>query len=269
MITRLRVFEGGYCRQLLALIDRRSWLFEKFQARYLALYHESRGWLLVDTGYGSEFASRVRGWPFGLYRLATPVTPLSSVRDQLAAAGIDGNSIRDVVITHFHGDHIGGLHEFPKADYHFAEEALSALLPISSWKQVHSAFVPELVPQSLRQNPRGVPFNAFRKTDDLPFLTHDVFGDGSVSLVWLPGHAPGHVGVAFSLAGKKILYAADAFWRRCQITDSVRPSGLALGFQWDRGAYERTIDQLREVHRIGVVRLAACHDSECLQNLRE
>ena len=59
----VRFFNGGYCRQLLALIDRRSWRWVEFHAVFLAVRHPREGWVLIDTGYGGRFAEATQAWP--------------------------------------------------------------------------------------------------------------------------------------------------------------------------------------------------------------
>jgi glyoxylase-like metal-dependent hydrolase (beta-lactamase superfamily II) len=40
----------------------------------------------------------------------------------------------------------------------------------------------------------------------------DLFGDGTVIAVDLPGHADGHFGLAFPMASRPFLYGVDAQW---------------------------------------------------------
>src|SRR2546430_16851695 len=107
----VRFFNGGYCRQLLALVDRRTWRFVKVAAVFLAIHHPREGWVLVDTGYGGQFFEATRGWPFWLYRWLIPATPAGPTRGTLKGAQIEPPEIRHVVLTPFLSDHIRGLSE--------------------------------------------------------------------------------------------------------------------------------------------------------------
>jgi glyoxylase-like metal-dependent hydrolase (beta-lactamase superfamily II) len=262
MIRELRAFEGGYCRQLLALVDRRSWRWARFPAVFLALRHDREGWVLVDTGYGERFRAATQTFPQRFYRWATPVTPAGGTRGLLARGGIDSTEIRHVIVTHFHADHVGGLAEFPEARVHFHADALDPLRGLSSWRQVRAAFLASLIPEWLGRQAQPVPPEAFRPAPDLPFPVHDLFGDGSIGLVPLPGHAPGQLGIIFDSAGGRELYAADAYWRRVQITGGVEPFAPVMSLQWDAPAYRQTVGLLREVHREGRYRTTACHDAD-------
>lgn len=260
MIDEVRAFEGGYCRQLLAMVDRRSWRMVRFQAVFLALRHRREGWVLVDTGYGARFHEATQRFPARFYRWATPVSPLGSTAAQLESAGIRAAEIRHVIVTHFHADHVGGLAEFPQARIHYHNGALDTLQRLSPIKQVRAAFLAGLVPAWLPDRANPIPFGAFSPAPGLPFDSHDLFGDGSVRLVHLPGHAPGQVGVGFAGPLGRELYTADAYWRRCQIVDGIEPLRIAMSFQWDAAAYRRTVSHLRQIHREGRHRLTACHD---------
>src|SRR3954470_9730252 len=104
MIEEIRAFEGGYCRQLLGMVDRRSCRMVRFQAVFLALRHRREGWVLVDTGYGTQFKAATKGFPGRFYRWATPTTPVGSTAALLETGGIRAADIRHVVVTHFHAD---------------------------------------------------------------------------------------------------------------------------------------------------------------------
>jgi glyoxylase-like metal-dependent hydrolase (beta-lactamase superfamily II) len=266
VIDEIRAFEGGYCRQLLAMIDRRSWRMVRFQAVFLALRHRREGWVLVDTGYGAQFKAATKHLPGRFYRWVTPTTSVGTTTAQLENAGIRATDVRHVIVTHFHADHVGGLVEFPHANVHYHAEALLPLQQLSALRQVRAAFLADLVPSWLPDRASLISASGFRSTPDLPFNSHDLFGDGSIQLVDLPGHAPGHVGVSFSGLKSRELYTADAFWRRSQIVDGIEPLGIAMACQWDRVAYRNTVDRLRRVHQQGRYRLTACHDDDtCAQ----
>lgn len=257
-----RFFNGGYCGQLLALVDRRSWRWVRFHAVFLAVRHPREGWVLIDTGYGGRFPGATRRWPFLLYRLATPATMAGSTADTLRAAGIAPEEIRHVVVTHFHADHIGGLADFPQATIHHHADAWRTLAALSPFKQLHAAFLPALVPGWLTERSRPIAAAAFSSGPELPFPAHDLFGDGTIQLLGLPGHAPGHLGVRLPGAERPLLYATDAYWNAAQIAGGVDLIPPVLRVQWDGRAYVETVRRLRGVQAAGTHTLLACHAPE-------
>jgi glyoxylase-like metal-dependent hydrolase (beta-lactamase superfamily II) len=43
----------------------------------------------------------------------------------LAAIGVDAATVKDVIVTHFHYDHIGNFDKFPAADYHLQDREIA------------------------------------------------------------------------------------------------------------------------------------------------
>jgi glyoxylase-like metal-dependent hydrolase (beta-lactamase superfamily II) len=68
--------------------------------------------VVVDTGFGQEEGTR-RGREF----LRSPV-------DGLALLGIDAGRVEQVVLTHFHYDHLGGQALFPRATFWVQDEEM-------------------------------------------------------------------------------------------------------------------------------------------------
>jgi len=72
--------------------------------------------VLVDTGFESEDMARRFG-----------VTDRRRVDGILATAGLPAEAVTDVVLTHGHWDHVGGVHRYPRANLHMAGRELDAM----------------------------------------------------------------------------------------------------------------------------------------------
>ena len=68
---------------------------------------------VVDTGFTAAMAAKRRR------------TFLQCPVQSLAALGIQGDSVTDVVITHLHYDHVGNFDKFPNARFHLQERELA------------------------------------------------------------------------------------------------------------------------------------------------
>lgn len=253
---------GGYCRQFQGAVDGHSLKLVRFHAVFFAIQHPTMGWIICDTGYGGRFYQASRRWPYRLFRYITPVKEQGTAAAALARVGIDPESVRHVIITHFHADHIGGLADFPKARVYYHEDALSPLAALSPLKQTLQAFLPQLVPADLSVRSQTIPQNQFQEDNELSLPVFDLFDDRTLRLVYLPGHAPGQLGIWFEHENGSLLYATDAYWRTMQIDQAVDLPRPVLKMQWDPTAYRATLEKLRRLRAAGNIKLLACHDTE-------
>lgn len=137
------------------------------------LIEHERGTLLFDTGLPLRAAG------LGTIPLddGGSIRYLHSIVDQLAAMLLKPADITYVAFSHLHSDHAGGANAFAGS---------TVLMQKAEWDS------------ALAGNPEFEPSDSFSKLkDEHARLTliegdHDVFGDGSVKLVYAPGHTPGH-----------------------------------------------------------------------------
>ncbi len=163
------------------------------------LIHEPQGYFLWDTGISDQVASMPDGW----YPTNNPKTDIHWTRaktlaSQLAEIGVRPSDIRYIGISHTHPDHIGNIERFPNVpiliqkaeyDYYFAPGKEPVAKPPS-----------DPVPTFLREHLVQM------VQEDL-----DVFGDGTVMIVFTPGHTPGHESCLVHLQKTGwILLAGDA-----------------------------------------------------------
>src|ERR1700738_4230580 len=137
-------------------------------------------YFLWDTGISDAVPAMPNGW----LPTNNPATDIhwsraKTLESQLAAIGVRPSDIRSIGISHTHPDHIGNVELFPSVpiliqkaeyDYYFAPGKEGILKPPADTK---STFLKDH-PVKLVQ-------------EDL-----DVFGDGSVMIIYTPGHTPGH-----------------------------------------------------------------------------
>jgi glyoxylase-like metal-dependent hydrolase (beta-lactamase superfamily II) len=68
---------------------------------------------VVDTGFTAEVAAQRKR------------THLRCPAESLKLLGIAPESVKDVILTHLHYDHVGGFHKFPAARFHLQDREMS------------------------------------------------------------------------------------------------------------------------------------------------
>lgn len=209
------------------------------------IHHPQRGWGLWDTGYAPRMQDLIRRWPWWLYGQMTPLhmLPELAVIAQLPRFALTPEHIRWIVLSHLHADHIAGLLDFPHATLFVTESAYRSVAHLSGIQALRRAFIPELLPADFVERAVWVgDFNAA----PLPDLgaTHDLFGDGALRLVDLPGHARGQIGMLVTTAERQILLAADGAWMTQAIRERKPPSQLTAFIVDDWPAVQTTLDRL-------------------------
>jgi glyoxylase-like metal-dependent hydrolase (beta-lactamase superfamily II) len=197
----LQLFDAGYCRHPQLVVLRNGSLKPMvFPSMFALIVHPTEGVILFDTGYSLKFFELTQRFPERLYALVTPVTLASKdcATEKLNTVGIAASDVRHVIISHFHADHIGALADFPQATYWFHQQAWDAVRSLGRWRSVLKGFLSELVPPDFLQRSRPIQAaDAIALPDRYaPFRQgYDLFKDGSLLAVELPGHACGQLGV--------------------------------------------------------------------------
>jgi glyoxylase-like metal-dependent hydrolase (beta-lactamase superfamily II) len=214
---------------------------------FALLEHPERGVGLFDTGYATRFYEATRSWPFRMYRWLTParVPPGQDAVAQLQARGVSADDVAWIVVSHFDPDHIGGLRDFPRARVYCLPEAWDAIQGLRGIAAMRRRLLPEQIPEDLASRLTligplsGAPLGPLS-------ATHDLFADGSIRLVSLPGHAPGHMGAVVRVRGGAVWFlAADAAWCRAAIRSGR--GALHRRLAYDRAMQDETYALLARV----------------------
>jgi glyoxylase-like metal-dependent hydrolase (beta-lactamase superfamily II) len=193
------------------------------------LIEHERGLVLVDTGLSPcavDDEDAIYGW---LRPLAVPkMTAGQAVDAQLAVLGRTVDDITHVIVSHSHFDHTGGLYLFPKA-IHVINDA--------EWAHVHRPL--EGHERTIRQADfASVPADSWLRVSG----DFDLFDDGAIVMLFLPGHTPGNTGVVVRLPTRTILLTMDTVHVRAAY-DSETP----LQYDVDPGQARDSIRRLKTI----------------------
>ncbi len=224
-------FAVGSCRGPERLAARgASWRTTRFPVLAVLGRHATRGWVLYDTGYAPRYFEVLRRWPYRLLgpALGARLRPGEGLAEQaLARLGVAPETVRTVVVSHFHLDHIAGLRDFPAAEIVCTEEALASVRGLrGGWRAARQVFHPDLLPEDFSSRVRPLserdagPAEGFARTWDL-------FGDGALRGVALPGHAAGQAGLRFRWGGAEYFLVADACWHAAALDEPDARLGWA------------------------------------------
>jgi glyoxylase-like metal-dependent hydrolase (beta-lactamase superfamily II) len=268
----MHVLDTGHCVHLEGVMIRGGrWSVVECHCLVALLEHPRHGWVLWDTGYAPRMLEETRRLPFRLYRAMTPLRLRKelAVVAQLPRLGLSPRDIRTVIVSHFHADHLCGLRDFPEAHFVTSRAAYDYASSRSGWQALRRGLVPALVPDDFAD--RATLIDRFG--DELlgPLgSAHDLFGDGTLRLVPLPGHARGQIGLHASTTRGPVLFPADSAWMSAAIRELRPPHAVTHGLVDDAAAVH---DTLRCLHEFAAehpeVTLAPTHCPEAYRTLAE
>lgn len=155
--------------------------------------HESLKLPLTYSCYLVRHGDRYMIWDTGNAMDGAADAPKVSLVDQLARIGVKPENVEFVGISHYHDDHTGQAAAFPKATLLIGQgdwDAIRAEAPSAADAKARAARRARFAPW-IDGGAKAVPVTGDR---------YDVFGDGSVLMLDLPGHTPGHHGLLVKLA---------------------------------------------------------------------
>ena len=179
-------------------------------------------------------------------RFAVPARDTLSPR--LAEVGIAADKVATVLITHFHADHIGGVDVVRRA---------RMLTGAGNWPRHTGSFTCRL-PTGFTPSPVRFEGDTLLSLPASAALT----ADGKVRVVALPGHTPGHVGLAVSDGGHTWLMVGDATFDEDQ---TLR--GAVTGVSQDIALAVASQRQLKALLDSAAVTLLPSHDPSVFARL--
>jgi glyoxylase-like metal-dependent hydrolase (beta-lactamase superfamily II) len=141
--------------------------------------------------------------------------PAGRLLRTLAALGVEPGDIDDVIVTHAHADHVGGLFAgeratFPRARHHLARAEWNFWMDDDPQPHLPSDLGPILIEVA-----RGA-LAVLERAALLELIDGDIEVAPGVGVRHAPGHTPGHLVVELNNGGDALLYLADAVLHELQ-----------------------------------------------------
>jgi N-acyl homoserine lactone hydrolase len=192
--------------------------------------------ILVDTGLHPDATTD----PDARYGEGTALRHFGLEQEEGLAEQVDLNTLTQLVLTHLHFDHAGGLALIPKS--------VPVIVQRAEWEAAHDrAGVERNFFQTADY--AGVPSNLTLVDGD-----HDLLGDGSIELLSTPGHTTGHQSVRIG----DLVLGADVALFASGLDDLRFP---AFGAHQD--AQVKSAERLRELRDAGLT-IQPGHDPDVL-----
>ena len=197
------------------------------------LIKHDNDYMIWDTGYAQGLDN----------------SPKQTLTEQLAKMNLKPDQIKYVGISHYHSDHMGGAAQFPSA---------TLLIGKGDWDLVKSNTAPPGVEPALLKHwvSEGGKVEALANDKD-------VFGDGSVIILYTPGHTPGHHSVLVRLAQMgPVILSGDA----AHFHENYESNG-APWFNHDRAQTIASIDRIKKLAGTQKATVIIQHDSRDISKL--
>ncbi|AZG46028.1 MBL fold metallo-hydrolase [Gordonia insulae] len=191
---------------------------------HVLVIETDHGLALVDSGFGVMDGPQRRTRMGSARHYVRPIfDPDEAAIRQLPSLGYDPRDVRDIILTHFDADHIGGLSDFPWARVHLTADeigAAKARTTLVEKRRYRAGYIDEL--DVVGHSPsRTEAWHGFDAATELASVGPGIF------LVALPGHSRGHAAVAVETDGRRILHVGDSFYHHGQV-DGTGHAPLAM-----------------------------------------
>jgi N-acyl homoserine lactone hydrolase len=263
MIEQLWIFHCGYVLvpEPTVFKDSSPLSIKKMPLMAAMAFHPEHGPILIDAPFGHEGPHNVGAlWGTILRRSVQTFKDEWSIIPRIEQLGVRPSEVHHVLMTHLHFDHTGGMKALGHATFHLEQrewiwanglssfDALAAGVAVADFRALYARTELFSLPEYFEREAEG----------------HDIFGDGSITAIALPGHSPGHTGYRIKLAdGRTALFLGDAVFQVSHLTKKREPGFFPRLVARDHRMVEYTVGELmRYVEERPDELLICSHDFE-------
>lgn len=210
---------------------------------YVTLFERKHGWVMIDSGYGTaDMCHPNLTTRLFCTMMRTPLKEENCAIRQLPAYQIDPENVTDILLTHLHLDHAGGICDFPRAKIHLLKSELEAA-------RNHSGRL------AIGYNPRHWQQHRHWQVYQEPnaswfgfpaIVIPDMHPD--VLFIPAPGHSRGHAMVAFQTGQGWVLQSGSAGYPAYDEDETRQARAPAWFKRWLMGNYSARLQALWQAH---------------------
>jgi len=212
-------------------------------------------WLLWDTGLSSDLVKEPEGITSDVFHMTLDKT----IAQQIEPLGLKPKDITHVAISHGHFDHSANVNEFT-----------NATLIIQDLEYNFIKNNPEEATEKY-MFPKNIDY--FLKEENLKQVEkikgdNDIFNDGSIKAISLPGHTPGHMALLVNLPKAGSIILSGDQWH---FTENHDNNGVPT-FNFDRANTLASSDKLNRIIKNRGAKLIIQHeigDNQALPQIPE
>lgn len=183
-------------------------LFKAFSIIHSAIFiKHPKGNILFDTGLGSSIDEQFETEMPSKYKLLMKYEKTESVLTQLEKHGYSEDSISAIIPSHLHWDHASGLVDFINTKILISETEKE--WAFSDAEEFDGRLKSQYDNESLRWKFLNFKSDQFENFDQ----SLDLYQDGSIILLPIPGHTPGSVALLLTTdTGERYFFTGDLTW---------------------------------------------------------
>lgn len=195
---------------------------EPIQVNVHVVRHPTRGVFLIDSGIEKALRddpehAAIRGPVAKFMKIEKMVVE----HDTASVVAAEGGKIAGVLLTHLHLDHVSGLQDVPKGTPIYAGPGETAT------RDFLHAFVQGSTDRALAGH-EPIEELAFSADASETFDgVLDLFGDGSLFAIWVPGHTAGSVAYLARTTSGPVLFVGDACHTKWGWENEVEPGSFS------------------------------------------
>ncbi len=209
------------------------------------------GDVLVDTGSSMHLQQEIADYPFWSHLHFEVLTDgkngaTDTSANLLRKAGIPPESLMAVILSHIHMDHAGGLVDLQGVPVYLSPDEINF---VAKYRRLHTIQVVPAEAKAMdgRVHPLQFEPKPYENFDE----SADIFGDGSVVVVKLPGHTPGSVGTFVNLPQtSRLFHIRDAVNANEAIERRLPKSFIMAATDNNPSEANATVTKLSQLHAL-------------------